>query len=67
MKTKKQYLNRKESVVETITPFAGFEDTEFFDDCPLCQELKREVERGTMVKMDLKIFKDEEEDKMARN
>lgn len=48
MKTKT--FQRKENTYEVIVPFGGADapDDGLFDDCPICQQLKKDLEEGKL-------------------
>lgn len=51
----KTYESSKSDLVEIILPVGGEPGGELFDDCPLCQELKRALEEGELKSVPIQV------------
>lgn len=36
---------------QVVRPLPGFEDQDLFDDCPICQEMKKQIELGNLERV----------------
>jgi hypothetical protein len=56
---KKYKTNAKENLYEVIVPLGpGSGDDGLFDDCPICQELKRQMGSGVVVPVQVEVEDD---------
>ncbi len=55
-------INGQENLYEIIVPFggeAGGPGDSLFDDCPLCQELKRQMDNGEVESVPVQVEVDD--------